>query len=81
MLCTSKRPSEKSDGCAKDIWIWLWPESRESRTPLGLDEAILTQVLNVQSHPVTESAVFELLKAGTLAGSHELFRNWATESD
>ena len=30
---------------------------------------------------VTESAVFELLKAGKVAELHELYRNWATESD
>jgi len=38
------KASEKSDGRAKDVWIWFWPvESRESRTPLGLDEPILTE--------------------------------------
>ena len=35
--------SEKSDGHAKDIWVWFWPiESKESCTPLGSDELTLT---------------------------------------
>jgi hypothetical protein len=36
--------SEKSDGRAKDVWIFFWPvESRESCTPLSLNEPRLTQ--------------------------------------
>ena len=31
--------------------------------------------------PVTESAVFELLKAGQEAELHELYTNWITHSD
>ena len=35
---------EKSDGRAKDVWIWFWPvESRESCTPLETNEPLLTQ--------------------------------------
>lgn len=31
--------------------------------------------------PVTESAVLELLKAGKVAELHDLYTNWAIESD
>jgi hypothetical protein len=38
------KSSEKSDGRAKDVWMWYWPvESKESSTPLKHDEPILTQ--------------------------------------
>jgi hypothetical protein len=38
------KPSEKSDGRAKDVWMWFWPvESKESPTPLKDDEPILSQ--------------------------------------
>ena len=37
------KSSEKSDGRAKDVWMWYWPvESKESPTPLERDEPILT---------------------------------------
>lgn len=39
------KPSGKSDhGCGRDVWVWFWPvESKDSPTPLGLNEPILTQ--------------------------------------
>src|SRR6266581_7365899 len=38
------KSSEKSEGRAKDVWMWFWPvESKESPTPLKHDEPILTQ--------------------------------------
>jgi len=38
------KPSEKSDGRAKDVWVWFWPvDSKELPTPLKSDEPILSQ--------------------------------------
>jgi len=35
---------EKSDGCAKGVWVWFWPvDSKESPMPPKNDEPILSQ--------------------------------------